>query len=112
MFWPPQFSIAIFRCDQLCLRLPGQIRIPRRYHSLCSPGELYHTKHERGQRKKRLVVSAANAANPKLKTALDLVGIPVVNGQYQMFNSGSIKPNFFIGFKLTGQGVRPVSKQS
>jgi hypothetical protein len=54
--------------------------------------------------KNALFVSAANAANPKLKTALDLVGIPVVNGQYQMFNSGSIKPGFFIGFKLTGTG--------
>ena len=54
--------------------------------------------------KNALFVSAANAANPKLKTALDLVGIPIVNDQYQMFNSGSIKPNFFIGFKLTGSG--------
>jgi hypothetical protein len=54
--------------------------------------------------KNALFVSAANAANPKLKTALDLVGIPIVNNQYQMFNSGSIKPGFFIGFKLTGTG--------
>ncbi len=54
--------------------------------------------------KNALFVDAANAASPKLKTALDLVGIPVVNEQYQMFNSGSINQKFFIGFKLTGSG--------
>lgn|GEM_PF-4264946 len=70
--------------------------------------------------KNALFVDAATAASSRLKTALDLVGIPVVNGQYQMFNSGSIKPNFFIGFKLTGSGgydlypsnLRPITDAS
>ena len=75
MFWPPQFSIAIFRCDQLCLCLPGQIHVPDDT-TVYAPQVNYTIPNTNVDNGKNALFVSTNAANPKLKTALDLVGYP------------------------------------